>query len=390
MLAGSVLRRHAGSAWHRVWLLLVTLGSVGTLRASSPDAPALEVSTTAVSDARAIVSNWPSANIETGFMNRAVLQPGNRVNFKWGNEMRSVSKDNQVEMLVPQEVAVAPPPPPRGMLMIPGCQFVMGSGVLVPGSSVPARTINSFFIDAYEVPGCVWTDIRRWAVIHGYTDLAEGQDGSRSDGNAAGSDHPVVKVTWYDCLKWCNARSEKENLVPVYYVNSIQKNVYRTGRLDLLEMCVDWTANGYRLPTEAEWERAARGGVSGQLYPWGDKLDHTRANYWNGATTNRSGTTPIGTFSGRASEREGSKTVISDANGFGMHDVAGNVYEWCWDWFGPYSVTNSFGPVSGTYRVIRGGCWASVVDMNLSCGYRNAMRPAQASPHVGFRCVRRH
>jgi sulfatase modifying factor 1 len=274
--------------------------------------------------------------------------------------------------------------------LIPGCQFVMGSGVLAAGRSMSARTIASFYIDAYEVPGCVWTDIRRWAVTHGYTDLAEGQDGARSEGGAAASDHPVVRVSWYDCVKWCNARSEKEHLVPVYYVNSMQKNVYRTGMLDLLETSVDWTANGYRLPTEAEWERAARGGVSGQLFPWGDKLDHTRANYWNSGTTNRNGTTPIGHFNGRTSEREGAKQVISDDNGFGLHDVAGNVYEWCWDWFGPYTTTNACGPAAGSFRVMRGGCWASVVDMNLSCGYRNAMRPAQGSPHIGFRCVRRN
>jgi formylglycine-generating enzyme required for sulfatase activity len=340
--------------------------------------------------AAAIVSNWPAATIETGSLNRAALPSGERVDYKWANELSAAANNKQSEMKVPEAFAIPPPSPPRGMLLIPGGLFVMGNGVLAPGSRVPTRKVASFYIDGYEVPGCVWTDIRRWAITQGYTDLAEGQDGARQEGGAVGPDHPVVNISWHDCVKWCNARSEKERLVPVYYVNAMQKDVYRTGALNLSEVCVDATANGYRLPTEAEWEMAARGGVAGQLYPWGDKLNHTTANYWHSGTTNRNGTTPIGFFNGRTVEIDGQKQVVSDENGYGLHDVAGNVYEWCWDWFGPYTTTNAYGPATGTFRVMRGGCWASVVDANLSCGYRNAMRPAQRSPHIGFRCVRKH
>jgi len=265
----------------------------------------------------------------------------------------------------------------------------MGFGIMPPGNEAVARKLTSFYMDAFAVPGCVWMEVRQWALIHGYTNLARGQNGARLGGGEAGPDHPVVNVTWYDCVKWCNARSEKEMLVPAYYLNDGQKEVYRNGVCDLSNICVDWTANGYRLPTEAEWERAARGGLSGLLYPLGDKLERNWANYSGGGGPAATGTMPVGYYRNRVVEVDGLKMAFSDENGYGMHEMAGNVYNWCWDWYGPYT-TNACGPVTGAYRVIRGGCWASQEDLNLSCGYRNALRPGSASPYVGFRCVRKH
>lgn len=110
-------------------------------------------------------------------------------------------------------------------------------------------------------------------------------------------------------MKWANARSEKEGLVPCYYTDDTQTTVYRTGTVDVQNDWVKWIACGYRLPTEVEWEKAARGGAAGHRYPWSatDAIDHSRANYDSG------GTTPVGSFA---------------PNGYGLYDMAGNVWEW--------------------------------------------------------------
>ena len=278
-----------------------------------------------------------------------------------------------------------------GMALIPAGPFVMGD-TLGDGSSdeKPLRTVwvSAFWMDRTEVTGRLWTAVVSYADLHGYH--------YQFDHAAVckGLDHPVL-VSWYDAVKWCNARSEMEGLSPVYYTDKEMTKVYKQGDVD--NLYVKWDANGYRLPTEAEWEKAARGGLEGKRFPWGDLIDHSRANYnaqpirYSYDVNKTSGyhptyhvgdepwTAPVGSF---------------PPNGYGLYDMAGNVWEWCWDWYDKdyyrktgTIVTDPKGPVSGTLsvRVCRGGGYNSNA-YYIRCAYRSGSVPNDT--HIGFRCVR--
>jgi formylglycine-generating enzyme required for sulfatase activity len=204
-----------------------------------------------------------------------------------------------------------------------------------------------------------------------------------------------------------------EGLTPVYYDQILWKNnfirkdaIYKSGELDIGIWHTDWNADGYRLPTEAEWEKAARGGLIGRRFPSGDVISHSIANYY--ATSEWSwdlsgyvnnfhpiyyddfyhATSPVGSFA---------------ANAYGLYDMSGNAGEWCWDWYGNdfgkiiYSTGSKvkgdhmdpLGPASGIFRVIRGGSCGSSAGL-CRVAYRGSGRPnVDAGILSGFRVVRK-
>ncbi|MHC4527249.1 MAG: SUMF1/EgtB/PvdO family nonheme iron enzyme, partial [Planctomycetota bacterium] len=284
---------------------------------------------------------------------------------------------------VQEDMVASIPEPPCGpeMVCIPGGEFLMGDHHDGMGQSLPVHAvyIDSFCMSRYEVSNQQYCDYLNAAIsqepplievnagsvyagggslpycdTHSYDgesqiDYSAGVFSVRTKDGIDMSDHPMVEVSWYGAIAYCD-----------YYC--------------------------YRLPTEAEWEYAARGGEHDPYYryPWGDSIDGSKANYWNSGDACETGTqpwtTPVGDYS---------------ANGYGLYDVIGNVWEWCSDWFdtGYYSVSpydNPQGPATGTYPVCRGCSWGSVSDPAASCrvATRNAAMPHAREYHLGFRVVR--
>ena len=133
-------------------------------------------------------------------------------------------------------------------------------------------------MDVNLVSWSQWTNVYAYATNHGYRFFTNTHDGVYQAAGKAWN-HPVQTVNWWDTVKWSNARSEQAGLVPVYYTDAGLTQVYTNGEPTTLYP--NWAANGYRLPTEAEWEKAARGGLSGQRFPWGDSISESQANYYS-------------------------------------------------------------------------------------------------------------
>lgn len=257
---------------------------------------------------------------------------------------------------VPSGLSIEQPP---GMHLIPGGTFLMGeAGIAEPIHEV---TVSPFYMDTTLV-----TQQQYRALMH--------VNPSHFTGNP---DLPVETVTWFDAALFCNARSRADSLDTVYSFSSLS-GFAGNGCDSLGDLQILMDRSGYRLPTEAEYEYAYRAGSKSEYY-WGDTVDGDYCWYF----ANTQGT--MQPVAGKL------------PNSIGLYDMAGELWEWCSDWYGAYQAGNQVdpaGPASGTYRVARGGCWYIYYLPILSAGFRYYFAPAPPRfqpPHdyYGFRCVRR-
>jgi len=294
--------------------------------------------------------------------------------------------------------------PPQGMVLIPGGKFEMGDHYNVgrpDEKPVHAVHVDSFYMAQHEVTTQQYCDYLNSALSQDLIEVRDGAvyasggskpycdtrksdpdsrisfDGSTFTVAAGKQDHPMVEVAWYGAAAYCNWKSAQEGKESCY---------------DLVTWECDFSKNSYRLPTEAEWEYAARGGLKYFMYPWGDDIDGSKANYWGSGDPYETDpwprTTPVGYYNGTQTP------AGSDmANGYGLYDMIGNVWEWCNDWYGNtyYSVSpkdNPTGPTSfeRTRRVLRGGSWISGENY-CRVTIRSNHFPELSSTPPGFRVV---
>jgi formylglycine-generating enzyme required for sulfatase activity len=234
------------------------------------------------------------------------------------------------------------------LVLVHGGTFSMGD---VSGAGVDSErpvhtvTVSSFSLGRYEVTQ------KEWVAVMG-TNPSE----------ARGDDLPVERVSWLDAVEFCNRLAAKDGLEPCYAVSGTS-------------VSCDFSRSGYRLPTEAEWEYAAKGGRSSRGYEFAGSSD-IRAVAWFAGN------------SGDASHPVGRKLP----NELGLFDMSGNVWEWCWDWYAAYSageLIDPIGPANGTYRVLRGGSWWVDVSHAVRTSYRyGSALPERRDGDFGLRLAR--
>jgi formylglycine-generating enzyme required for sulfatase activity len=240
-------------------------------------------------------------------------------------------------------------------------------------------TVSSFYIGKYDVTQKEWVEVMR-----------------SNPSNIKGDRLPVETVSWYDSIEYCNRRSIKEGLTPYYTIGKNHRDPNNTpdpkfGDLDNIKWTVTTNAraDGYRLPTEVEWEYAAGGGQSSRSYTYsgsdnvddvawywrnsGDK-ELTGVWYWSTIEQNHGRTKPVG------SKRP---------NELGIFDMSGNVRQWCWDWYGDLetNVTEPKGSRSGFARVWKGGGWMGA-EFCCASAYRGRLAANGKGPDQGFRVCR--
>jgi uncharacterized repeat protein (TIGR02543 family) len=282
----------------------------------------------------------PIKPMRTGYTFEGWYKESSLVN-EWDFAQDTVLKDMTLYAKWSKEFTLSEASIP--LTYVEGGLFQMGS---TSGRSnekpVHTVTVGSFYMGTYEISQDIYEEVME-----------------SNPSYFTGARLPVESVNWYHAVVFANALSRRDRLEEVYTISGTT-------------VSCDWSKRGYRLPTEAEWEYAARGGnrSRGYTYAGSDTLEDV-AWYFD--------------ISGRRTHKVGGKA----ANELGLHDMSGNVWEWCWDWYGTYSAvaqTNPTGPSSGSKRVLRGGGWNGAA-AGVHPAYRTRRNPSDPINIYGFRLV---
>lgn len=310
------------------------------------------------------------------------------------------------------------------MVLIPGGTFQMGDhfneGQVIE-LPVHTVTVDSFYMGRCEITSQQYCDFLNWAhdacdikihsgIVYGFNDTdnlypycdtrdapwltysqIDYSGGVFSVMTKSGRDMsngPIIEVSWYGAAAYCNWRSREDGYEHCY---------------NLLTWNCEFGRHGYRLATEAEWEYAARGGLSGKRYAWGDSFVWSQANYYVSGDPYEDGftpwTTPVGFYNGQLHQkadfnwpgRQSSYQTTSGINGYGLYDMVGNVCEWCndrygWDYYDSSPGANPQGPVVGAYRVLRSSHW-NMLPTSSRVSWRDKDNPETSNRYIGFRIV---
>ena len=376
---------------------------------------AIEVSISSSTGHGGTTNYTQTLTVGTNITLTAPVTAGGELFTDWTGDVNSIDQTISFSMDDDKTVTANYMPLPKNMVIIPSGTFQMGDS-FQEGSfnELPVHTVtlDLFAMGKYDITNEQYCAFLKSAyptqlkVVNGavyaigdttnhflycdtfasssYSQIAFSNNtfSVRTKGGRNMSNDPMVMVTWCGAVAYCNWLSQQEGKIPCYTLSTWE---------------CDFNKNGYRLPTEAEWEYAARGGLSGKRFPWGgNTITHNQANYWSSNSysydisptrgyhpTWNDGimpyTSPVGSF---------------PANGYGLCDMAGNVWEWCNDWYSHTYYSSSpiyspTGPVNGSYRVVRGGGW----DGTTVAHYCRVSNRGGTDPHIrnggyfGFRVV---